>query len=238
MIKLSREEKSVRMPGHGLRKGAAEVWREQDWPVQKSLLSAARNIDYRYWTAGDLQNQEDTPHCVEYSARGMLEASPHRNQVEGIPRGSIYHWCQDHDEWAGNDYDGTSVHAAMKWLVANKYVTSYRWAKTVADVHAHLVTTGVVVAGTTWTKDMSYVDEFGFARFTGENYGGHAWIIRGSNRLALDPVTRKTGKMKLRNSWGVGYAEGGEAWLTFADMQKLIDDYGEVALPVEVMAKK
>jgi hypothetical protein len=233
-IKLSPEEKAVRMPGHGLRKGAAEVWRKEDWRPEKKLLTAARNLDYRYWTAGDLQDQLDTPHCVEYSGRGLLEASPHRNQAEGIPRGSIYSWCQDNDEWAGDDYDGTSVHALMKWLKDNGYVSSYEWARTVDELHAHLMTRGPAIAGTTWTSQMSYIDEFGYARFDGEDYGGHAYLIRGGNQKAKDPVTGTYGKAKIRNSWGVDYGEGGEAWITYKDLQDLIDDYGEVALPIEV----
>jgi|SRR5215207_7449364 len=234
MIKLSREERSARMPGHGLRKGAATVWASEDWRPPAKLLTAARKLDYHYWPAGDLQDQGDTPHCVEYSGRGLLEASPIRNQAEPIPRGSIYSWCQRNDEWEGESYEGTSVHALMKWLKANRYVSSYEWAKSIDEVHAHLMTRGPVVAGTTWTSDMSYVDEFGYARFTGTNYGGHAYMIRGGNRLAVDPVTRTKGKRKIRNSWGIKYGEAGEAWITDDDIQKLIEDYGEMALPIEV----
>jgi C1A family cysteine protease len=84
---------------------------------------------------------------------------------------------------------------------------------------------------------MSYIDEFGYARFTGTNYGGHAYLIRGGNRLARDPVTRTLGKGKLRNSWGDVYGEGGEAWITYKDIQALIDDYGEMALPIELKVK-
>src|SRR5215207_6642985 len=103
-LHLSASESREKMPGQGLRLGAAKVWEKEDWRPSDRLLTAARNIDYRYWSAGDLQNQGDTPQCVEYSGRGMLECSPARNQVEGIPPGSIYGWCQDNDEWAGNNY--------------------------------------------------------------------------------------------------------------------------------------
>jgi hypothetical protein len=234
MLKETLTPPKDKAPGHGLILGAAKVWEKEDHRPTSRLLSAARNLDYRYWTAGDLQDQGNTPHCVEYAGRGLLEGSPERNQTEHIPRGSIYAWCQDNDEWPGNAYEGTSVHAIMKWLKDKGYVKSYEWAETVSELHAHLMTRGMAIAGTVWTRNMSYVDEFGFARFSGTNYGGHAYLIRGGNRLALDPVTRKPGKAKIRNNWGLDYGEAGEAWVTYADLQNLIDDYGEVALPIEL----
>jgi hypothetical protein len=227
----------AKTPGHGLILGASKVWEEEDHKPGKQLLAAARNLDYRYWPRGDLQDQGNVPHCVEYAGRGLLEASPARNQTEHIYRGTIYQWCQDHDEWAGDDYDGTSVHALMKWLKLNGYVKSYEWAETVEQVHAHIVTRGPAVLGTTWWQSMSYVDEFGYARIGGANYGGHAYFLRGRNRLAKDPVTGVYGKSKLVNSWGEDYGEGGESWINDNDLQALIDDYGEIALPVEMMVK-
>lgn len=221
-------------PGHGLILGAAKVWEKEDHRPSSRLVTAARNIDYRYWPAGDMQDQGNTPQCVEYATRALLEGSPERNQTEHIPRGSMYAWMQDHDEWPGNQYDGTSIHAAMKWLKEKGYVKSYEWAETVEELFAHLMTRGMALAGTSWTKNMSYVDEFGFARFSGADYGGHGYIIRGGNRLGVDPVTRKKGKLKIRNNWGFDYGEAGEAWLTAEDAQKLIDDYGEIALPIEL----
>lgn len=223
-----------RMPGHGLRLGAAKVWEEQDHRVPAQLLKAARNIDYRYWTAGDLQDQGATPHCVEYSVRGMLEGSPVRRDSDWIPRGEIYKWCQNNDEWAGTNYEGTSVHAGMKWLKMQGYVSSYRFARNIDELHAHLMLDGVAVAGTTWWEYMSYIDEFGYARIGGKNYGGHAYVIRGGNRLARDWVTETRGKYKIRNAWGLDYGEGGEAWITADDLSALIEDYGEIALPIEV----
>jgi hypothetical protein len=234
-IKLSVAEESERMPGHGLRLGAARVWAAADHRVPPGLLYAASRVDYRYWAPGDLQDQGPVPHCVEYATRSMIEGSPIRLQAEGIARGSIYDWCQRNDEWAGTNYDGTSVHAAMKWALAHGYISSYKWAKSVEEAHAWLMTNGIIVAGTTWWEHMSYVDEFGYARIGGANYGGHAYVIRGGNRLARDPrYPEVKGKRKLRNNWGLEYGEGGEAWINDRDFAALIEDYGEIALPVEV----
>jgi hypothetical protein len=210
---------------------------ERDFRPKASLLRAAEGRTYRYWIAGPLWDQGNTPHCVEYSTRGLLGCSPVRQDAKYMPRGAIYNWCQDNDEWPGKDYEGTSVHAAMKWLKAHGYVSSYEWARTVEQVHAHHMLRGPSVWGTTWYEAMSYVDDFGYARIGGQNWGGHAYLIRGGNSLKKDPETRRLGAFKIRNSWGPTYGKQGvygEAWLPFTDAQNLIDDYGEVALPVEL----
>jgi hypothetical protein len=234
LLELSTPERQERMTGQGLRRGAAKVWQEEDWRAEPSLLRAARGKDWLYWTSGPLQDQGATPHCVEYSTRGLLEASPARNKTKTIPRGSIYGWCQKNDEWSGEADDGTSVHAAMKWLKQNSYIESYEWARTAEEAHAHLMTRGPLVIGTTWYEHMSYVDEFGYARISGANYGGHAYMIRGGNRNKKDPVTGVVGACKIRNSWGLEYGDKGESWINWKDFQDLIDDWGEIAMPIEL----
>lgn len=234
-VVLSEEEKCAPQFKTGYRHDPrAQDKRDANYPVKPALMRAAQPVIYKYWTGGPLLDQGSKPHCVEFGGRGFLSGSPIRQDHSKIPQKSIYDWCQEHDEWAGTDYDGTSVHALMKWLKENGYISSYEWAKTVEELHAHITMRGVAVVGTTWTQDMSYVDEFNFARFTGANWGGHCHIIKGSNRTKKDPVTGKLGVFKNRNSWGLSYADKGEALITWADMQNLIDDYGEIALPIEI----
>lgn len=230
---LPEHEKCIPQVKTGYRQGAVDD-RDNKYLAKPQLVRAAEPKLYHYWTGGSILDQGNTPQCVEFSGRGMMSASPIRQDHTKIPRKSIYDWCQANDEWAGSDYDGTSVRALMKWLKANGYISSYEWAKTVEQMHAHIMLRGPAIVGTTWTENMSYVDEFNVARFTGADWGGHAYIIKGSNKTKKDPVTGKLGMFKNRNSWGLEYADKGEAWITWADMQKLIEDHGEIALPVEI----
>jgi len=232
---------TVGLPPQYKMEGMGRLWSEDPndakyRPPQKLVRQAeAAPRAYRYHIAGPRWDQGNTPHCVEYSTRHLMEANPARNNSRGIPRGEIYNWCQAHDEWAGVAYDGTSVRAAMKYLLEHGFIERYEWAETVEQVHAHLIGRGVALFGTTWTSNMSYVDDYNVARATGANWGGHAYMVRGGNLNKLDPVTRIRGMGKIRNSWDEWGNEGtGEAWITYADIQKLINDYGEAALPVEV----
>jgi hypothetical protein len=207
--------------------------RDNKFRVPRSLVRAGLERTSNYWIPGPNLDQKDKPHCVEYSGRGALACNPVK-QVPPDPLGSIYAWCQRNDEWVGESYDGTSVHALMKWLKANGYISSYDWATSWQDVHAHLMLRGPVIAGTTWTWDMFTPDKWGYIRPTGGVAGGHAWYGRGGNINRKDPYKGAMGAARKRGSWGRNWGERGEAWITYPDIQILIDDYGEVALPIEI----
>lgn len=206
----------------------------RDYPVSISPRKMAAVPDYRYWIPGAVLDQGDTPQCVEYSGRTTLLCSPVK-QNPPDPFGSIYNWCQNNDEWPGTDYEGTSVRALMKWLKANGYISSYEWATNVDQMHAHIATRGPAVVGTDWWLDMFMPDRHGYIRPGNYVVGGHAYCIRGSNRRRVDPGIRKpVGAFRKRGTWGVNWADHGEAWISFPDMQRLIDADGEIALPVEI----
>lgn len=222
---------SALLAGQGLRHLPAPDPR--DYPPDRALRRAATfGKDYRYWTAGRILDQGNTPQCVAYATAAYLLASPIR-QAHPDPQG-IYGWCQRNDEWPGENYEGTSVHAAMRYLAKNGFAASYEWGQNVLDLAGHIIARGPAVIGTTWWSDMANPDRWGYARVGGYNFGGHAYMIRGVNILKRDPLTRGRGAFKLVNSWGRDWGVKGEAWITFNDMAALIEDYGEIALPVEV----
>lgn len=222
---------NMSMIGQGLRVRSASD--ERDHKPKKSLLEAAGR-DYNYWIPGPILDQGPTSQCVEYSTRAFLSCNPVKNDHTRHPFGQPYAWMQRNDEWPGEAYEGTSVHAAMKWLKANGYIESYEWAQTVEQLYAHLMARGPAVIGSDWTLDMFTPDRWGYIRPTGRSVGGHAYLLRGGNRRRVDPFTGRLGAFRKRGSWGGGWGERGEAWISFDDMQRLMDDpWVEVALPVE-----
>jgi len=40
-------------------------------------------------------------------------------------------------------------------------------------------------------------------------------------------------RVRIVNSWGERWGQGGEAWLSFADLERLIHEEGEACGPVE-----
>jgi hypothetical protein len=184
----------------------------------------ASGIDYRYWITRGQLDQGATPHCVAFSGVRYLTTNPVVNKP--IDTTELYRACQLVDEWPGEDYDGTSVRALFKILKQRGYISSYQWAFDAETVIAHVLARGPVVMGTTWTLDMFTPTADGFITFTGAPMGGHAWVIIGASR------TRQA--VRMINSWGPSWGESGRAWVSFEDLQRLIEDYGEACTSTEL----
>jgi hypothetical protein len=180
------------------------------------------DVTRRFWISpGDVWDQGQTSQCVAYSTNRYLITYPVVNKPI-LPHEGFYEACQDVDEWPGSDYDGTSVRAAFKVLKARGQVTSYGWADEAEMVIRHVLSIGPVVMGTDWTDDMVEPDSEGYISPTGQNIGGHAWLLVGADRNRVHKKTGARGAIRKLGSWGSGWAQKGRAWMTFDDLQKLI----------------
>jgi len=170
-------------------------------------------------------DQGRTSQCVAYACTKWLTTSPVINRP--VDPAALYHEAQLLDVWEGENYDGTSVRAGMKALQRRGLISEYRWATAAEDVISYVLESGPVVMGTTWTSGLSMPDRRGFISFDGDNLGGHAWLIVGASR--------KLGAVRMINSWGSRWGnEGGRAWVSFEDLDRLIQDWGEAAVATEV----
>lgn len=201
------------------------------------LISAAipRNAPLervsRYWNASQWWgNQGRTPHCVGYSWAHWLEDGPVTQKGPGpiVHPDLIYREAQLIDEWAGENYDGTSVRAGAKYLMHRGFIQEYRWGYTVQDLIQAVMNVGPAVVGTWWYEDMFFPDSTARIRIGGYAAGGHAYVINGYNT--------NTGVFRLKNSWGRDWGRQGHAYISVDDMARLIDEYGEVCLAVEKKA--
>jgi len=225
----------------GLGRFPAPDERDRGFPMRAVLPAAAPERRYRYWHhrawRGD---QGQTPQCVAYAWLHWIAHGPHTSRSLGrrqagpmpyIQPRDLYCRAQQLDPWPGDctsprsqQYDGTSVRAGAKALQERGFIGSYWWAWSLEPVIQALLTTGPVVVGTTWTSGMSDPVD-GFIRPTGRVEGGHAYVLDG---VSLD---RKV--VRMTNSWGLGWSRNGSAWITFADLAALLDDYGEAVLATE-----
>lgn len=196
----------------------------------------ARAVTSKYWLSrGAAFDQGPTSQCVAYSGVRYLVTHPIVNKP--LDFAELYRECQKVDEWPGENYDGTSVRALFRVLKSRGLVSEYRWALDCETVINHVLTTGPVVMGTTWTMDLFTPDRWGFIRPGGASVGGHAWTIIGANRRKLDPLTGKLGAVRMINSWGPRWGEQkGRAWVSFSDLDLLIRDDGEACCSVEIRA--
>lgn len=176
-----------------------------------------------FWDLGPILNQGNTPQCVGYGWRQFLSSAPLMTTT-GPSAPEIYHRAQELDDTPGTDYEGTTVRAGAKTLSELGHLASYFWGYTLQDITDFLRTEGPVVVGTDWLAGMDDpIDGTIFAR--GAVRGGHCYVLGGCD------MTRQ--RLRLVNSWGPSWADGGCAWISFADFQILLNENGEACFGVE-----
>jgi hypothetical protein len=187
-----------------------------------------------FWETGPIMDQGITSQCTAYSAEQLLMSGPVKNQMYLTPH-ELYRLNQLNDEWPGENYDGSSVRAAMKVLQASGLITQYVWAFNVDPVRRWLLMKGPVVVGTNWYSEMFKVDKrTGFVRAKGKPMGGHAYMLRGADDNLKCPDGSK-GAARIVNSWGEGWGIQGKAWISYKDLDGLIKNHGEAVTPVEFL---
>lgn len=215
---------------------------------RKYLLRARLDVDaiakapkpYKYWWTGTARDQGNTPHCVAFAGSHFLEAGPVVNEL-GTPvvptLENLYLECQDNDEWEGNQYDGTSVRALFKVLQRRGFVSEYSWAFQALDIAAWTLTRGPVVLGTDWYSgmmgDSAIAAKTDFISASGYPVGGHAYLIKGVNMAKACP-DGTLGAFRLLNSWGRDWMSDGMAWISLADVQRLMSNWGEACTASEI----
>lgn len=209
----------------------------RDFPVALAGMPAAEPVlatapRYRYWsTTRRLPlNQGETPMCVGYSARGLLYASPVLNPGGPAPD-VIYRNAQLLDEIPGEAYDGTTARGAMRFLQSIGLVSAYVWPRTVAEMMAWILTRGPVLLGCDWYESFDRPGSDHVLRIApGAGVrGGHEIMVNGGN---LD-----TGRARIMNSWGLGWADHGRAWLPFEVLEELLAGGADICAPTELVGK-
>ena len=194
-----------------------------------------RRIRY-WWEGGWRGDQGYTSECCSYATLHALEDGPLTKAPRRPGQGPIYNphrlykAGQAHDEWPGDQYEGTSVRGVAKAAQKAGLIRHYVWGWRMDEVVRLLLDYGPVVVGTIWTERMFWPEpEAGVPgpvlRLDGPIVGGHAYVLNGIN---LD-----TGWVRMKNSWGAGWGENGRAYIRIDDMAALIDAAGEACFLVE-----
>ena len=202
--------------------------RDQNYLIKNILPQKAPSVTSKYWNANEWWgNQGNTPQCVGYAWAHWIEDGPitHGGIPPIISPTLIYKQAQKIDEWAGENYDGTSVRAGAKYLKNNGKISSYLWAYDLNTLINTVLTKGPVVVGTNWYYNMFFPSKSGLIKLGGRLSGGHAYVING--------VDTKTKLFRIKNSWGKGWGQQGHAFISFTDMTRLIKERGEICLAIE-----
>ena len=185
------------------------------------------------WAVNVHLDQGSEGACVGFSWSHELAARPKviTGMTNQFAREQVYWAAQALDEWPGGaypgadpQYEGTSVLAGAKTVQNLGYVNEYRWAFGLDDLRMALGYKGPAVLGINWYTGMFTPDAEGRVRPTGTIAGGHA-ILAFSN-------SESKGQIRLWNSWGSDWGINGNCWLSYEDMDKLLDEDGEACIPV------
>jgi hypothetical protein len=196
-------------------------WQSRHDPASRGFRTLAAEEEPRSytWACPTYLDQGAEGACVGHGWAHEIACKPLPLFVTSPLAFSIYRAAQKIDEWAGEDYSGTSVLAGAKAAKALGYVGEYRWAFGLRDALATISRRGPVVIGVNWYSGMFRPGADGFIRKTGALEGGHCVLVRGVN------VPKRT--VLVHNSWGRDWGFGGTALLTWDDFGALLAENGE-----------
>lgn len=203
--------------------------RSRDYGVM-ALVGASKPVS-KTWVCPTFLDQGSEGACVAFAFAHELIAEPVVYPATHDWALGVYYDAQRIDQWPGGAYpgasprmEGTSVLAVAKVCQARGFIPEYRWAFGVNQLIVAVGHQGPAVIGVPWYEGMVNPGPDGFLRRTGRVIGGHSVLVQG--------VSVESHSFLIHNSWGVDWGVGGQAWISFADMGKLLAARGEACIPV------
>lgn len=198
--------------------------RSRDFPIRSTFKRLKDDEPRSYtWACEPHLDQGPDGACVGFSFAHEIAARPRVHPTDYDLATQIYRRAKQIDEWAGEDYDGTSVLAGAKVLEEMGYISGYRWAFSLEEALVGISRRGPAVIGCWWWEGMFETDDSGFIRPTGQRVGGHA--------ILATAVNVKQECVRLHQSWGDSWGDGGDCYMTFEDFERILLDQGECCFP-------
>lgn len=137
----------------------------------------------------------------------------------------LYSTATQMDDFGGAyppDDFGSSGLGGAKALQHYGFIAEYRHVFDFPTLLA-VVIDQPVMAGINWYEGMYDPDSLGVIRPTGSLSGGHEILIRG--------IDFSGKRFRLRNHWGTEWGLKGDCYLSFKDMERLMNEQGDVTVP-------
>jgi hypothetical protein len=206
--------------------------RSRNFPIREVVSSTKKPRSYT-WRCDAYLDQGSEGACVGFSMTHELVARPavYRDLDSTFARKQVYWEAQKIDPWEGGSYpgaspvyEGTSVLAGVKVLKNLGYIEQYRWAFGLDDLVMAVGYCGPAVLGVAWYEGMFDPWSCGHLHVQGQVAGGHAILCKG--------VDVKDRTFTLHNSWGRSWGNGGDAKISWSEMERLLHEQGEAVIPM------
>ncbi len=139
-----------------------------------------------------------------------------RNYSESTKRDQFKTWTYPPTD------QGSSAIGLMKWWREIGVTTGYDWTFTFTGFLAALQNQPVLI-GSSWYEGLNHPDEKGIARVSGNNIGGHEYLA--------NAILWNARLIGCEQSWGENWGKKGTFYIPWDDMEHLIMDDGDVAVP-------
>lgn len=172
--------------------------------------------------------------CVGYAGAHLFGTEPIIQKVTNKIARAFYKGAQKNDEWAGENYEGSSINGLMRFLKQRGDIGEYRWISSLVELQKTIANHGPVVVGSAWKEGCFSPNRAGFIRFTGSSKGGHAteWV----------GVNMEDEYFTIQQSWGLSHGIQGQVKMSFAETEKLLRTYPQIAFasknPLKAVASK
>lgn len=133
---------------------------------------------------------------------------------------------EDPDTYPPTDTGSTGL-AGAKALVKLGMIGGYQHTFTFTGMRLAM-SQGAVFAGINWYSTFDTPEASGLVRI-----GNNAYV-RGGHEVCADEITTigNTEVIGFTNSWGPDWGKNGKFYVTFADMERLLSEDGDVTVPV------
>lgn len=224
--------------------------RDRAYPVARLMAEAptvdeqrrkAGPLSHKAWTDWMLRLRQEGPTCVGATCAHIVENAgvTYPESARGtsvVDYTEIYRRAQQLDEWPGENYEGTSMRGGAKALAEMGFVSSYYWAEALPEITDSLLYHGPGAMGSDWFASMFNpvlrADATGTKRWfidvdpASGVAGGHEYTITAVN------ISAKC--VRILNSWGEEWGERGHAWMSFEDLELLMDREGDYCVLSEL----
>lgn len=202
---------------------------EHDWRSRNFPAATAPLTTVMHQHDGPILDQGNLNACTGNATAQALNCAPLRQpagrrlltEADAV---AIYSWATAHDPYPGRypptdtGSDGLAVAKAARKL---GLISTYQHAFGLAHTLGALVRSPLII-GIPWLQSMFSPASDGYLTVTGAVAGGHEVCLRGID------VQRQA--VRLVNSWGHGWGDGGEAWLRWTDLGHLLEQQGDATV--------